>query len=148
MAEQLAVIDASLAIKAILPNPDLNRCQAAMAHLQDAQMIVPALWVYEITSTFSKAVHWGQISTDEGREALHLALNLGVQVIPPDEIQCMLAFDWTLRLKRASAYDSFYLAIAEALQADFWTADQRLYNAFKENGLEWMHFIGEGFKDS
>lgn len=143
MANPLAVIDASLTIKAILPNPDLDRCQSVLAHLQESQLVAPALWVYEITSTFSKAVYWGQISLDEGRDALHHALDLGVQIIPPDEVQSMLAFEWTLRLKRASAYDSFYLAIAEALQSEFWTADRRLSQAMRNDKPAWLHWVGE-----
>jgi len=39
------------------------------------------------------------------------------------------AYTWTRRLNRAVAYDSFYLALAERLDCDFWTADRRLVNA-------------------
>jgi predicted nucleic acid-binding protein len=142
MANQLAVVDASLVIKAILPNPDLSRCQAVLEHLRKPQLVAPALWVYEITSVLSKAVHWGQITPEEGRQALHQALALDVQIIPPDETQSLLAFDWTLRLNRASAYDSFYIAIAEALQAEFWTADQHLFQAMQIHNPEWLHWVG------
>jgi hypothetical protein len=31
------------------------------------------------------------------------------------------AFAWTLRLDRAAAYGSFYLALAEELVCDLWT---------------------------
>ncbi len=34
-----------------------------------------------------------------------------------------------VRLNRAAAYDSFYLALAESLGCELWTADQRLHNA-------------------
>jgi hypothetical protein len=57
---------------------------------------------------------------------LHQVLALGVQIILPDETQAYLAFAQTLALKRAAAYASFYLVFAEALKAEFWTADRRL----------------------
>lgn len=114
-----------------------------LAYLNGVQLAAPALWVYEITSTFAKAVHFGQITNEEGNTAIHQALSLGVQIIIPDETQSMLAYQWTLRLKRASAYDSFYLAIAEALEADFWTADQRLFRSLAPQKLKWLHWIGE-----
>jgi hypothetical protein len=38
------------------------------------------------------------------------------------------AFDWTIRLKRTSAYISYYLVLAKVLECDFWTADKRLFN--------------------
>ncbi len=50
-----------------------------------------------------------------------------------------LAFDWTVRLNQAAAYDSFYLALAEALRCELWTADQHLYDAV---GQPWVRWVG------
>lgn len=141
MQSEIAVIDASLVIKSILPNPELQACQALLSRLQDVQLVVPALWVYEITSTFAKAVHFDQITEQEGSAAIRQALALGVQVILPDETQSLLAYQWTLKLNRTAAYDCFYLAIAESLGADFWTADQRLYRALESGRLGWLHCL-------
>jgi len=141
--ERLAVIDASLVLKTILPNPDMSRCQSLLAQLQGVQLVVPALWVYEVTSTLAKAVYFKQLTVEESQAALHQVLELDVQIVPPDEAQSALALDWTLRLKRASAYDSFYLAIADALEAPFWTADQRLVNVMQGQKVAWLHWIGE-----
>ena len=143
MASNIAIIDASLVIKAILPNSQNTSCQAVLEHLNGVQLVAPALWVYEVTSTFAKAVHFGQITDEEGSAAIHQALALGVQIIIPDETQSLMAYQWTLKLKRASAYDNFYLAIAEGLEADFWTADQRLFRSLETQRLEWLHWIGE-----
>jgi len=139
----LTVIDASLVIKAILPNPEISRCQAVLAQLQDQQLVAPALWVDEIASALAKAVHFGQITAKEGEEALHQAMALGVQIILPDETQAGLAYHQALKLKRASVYDSFYLVTAEGLEAEFWTADKRLVHSFQVNKPAWMHFIDE-----
>ena len=143
MASNIAILDASLVIKAILPNPENALCQAVLANLEAVQLAAPALWVYEITSTFAKAVYFGQITVDEGSTAIHQALALGVQIILPDETQSLLAYQWTMRLKRSSAYNCFYLAIAEALEADLWTADQRLFRSLEPQKLKWLHWIGE-----
>jgi predicted nucleic acid-binding protein len=70
-------------------------------------------------------------------------MSLGVQVILPDETQAHLALDQTLQLKRAAAYDSFYLATANALDADFWTADQRLVHSFQGKKPAWLHSLEE-----
>jgi predicted nucleic acid-binding protein len=139
----IAVIDASLVIKAMLPNPEMERCQSVLMSLQGNQLVVPALWMYEVTSTLAKAVHFKQLTPEEGKAALHQAVGLDVQLVAPDEVQSELAMDWTLRLGRAAAYDSFYLAIAEALEAPFWTADQRLVNALQTQRPPWLHWIGE-----
>jgi len=143
MSDDLVVIDASLVLKALLPNPELERCQAVLADFGGTQLAAPALWVYEVTSTLTKAVHFKQLTVEEGKAALRQALALDVQLIAPDAAQSNLALDWTLRLKRAAAYDSFYLAIAETLDVPFWTADQRLVNVFQDNKPKWLHWIGE-----
>ena len=48
MASNIAIIDASLVIKAILPNPENAGCQAVLEHLNGVQLAAPALWVYEV----------------------------------------------------------------------------------------------------
>jgi predicted nucleic acid-binding protein len=143
MASNLTIVDASLVIKAILPNPEFRACQSVLTRLQHSQLVAPALWVYEITSSFAKAVHFKQITEEEGRSAIRQALALGIQVILPDETQSLLAYAWTLKLHRASAYDSFYLAIAEALEAELWTADRHLFSSLESSNFEWLHWIGE-----
>lgn len=143
MGAKLAVIDASLVVKVLLPNPELAACQAVLRRLDGVQLAAPALWAHEITSTFAKAVHFGQITPEEGSQAIRQALALDVNFLPPDEAQSLLAYEWTLKLKRAAAYDCFYLAIAEALEAEFWTADQRLFRALEGEKPAWLHWSGE-----
>jgi len=47
----------------------------------------------------AKAVHCGQITAQEGEEALRQAMALGVQIILPDETQARLAYQHALKLK-------------------------------------------------
>jgi predicted nucleic acid-binding protein len=143
MTDGLVIIDASVAIKAILPNPLQGHCRALVQTFIEVQPVAPALWAYETTSAISKAVHFEQLTDSEGRQALEQVDALGVRLFVPDTDQNQIAFDWTVRLKRASAYDSFYLALALELECDFWTADKRLFNALKDMGLDWLHWIEE-----
>ena len=141
--DDLPVIDASLVIKAILPNPETARCQAVLAHLQGWRLVAPAVWVYEIAGALAKAVHSGQLTPQEGEEALHQALALGVQIVLPDETQACLAYRQALQLKPVSVYNSSYLVTAEGLDAEFWTADQHLFHSLQVKKPAWMHFIDE-----
>jgi len=133
------VIDASFAFRLMLPGVHQERYQTLVTqwHTNGHVLCAPTLWLYEITSALCKGVHFGQITRDEGRQALTLAQKLGVQLFPPDDAQTISAFDWTVRLKRA-AYDSFYLALAKTLRSELWTADKRLVNAA---GVSWIHSI-------
>lgn len=143
MTSKIAVIDASIALKAILPNPLQGHCRALVQTFAEVRPAAPSLWAYETTSAISKAVHFEQITESEGRRALEQVDALGVQLFIPDFEQNRSALDWTLELRRGSAYDSFYLALAQALDCNFWTADKKLFNALKDTQLNWLHWIEE-----
>jgi predicted nucleic acid-binding protein len=102
--------------------------------------VAPALWSYETTSAVYKAVHFGVATLEEGRLMLRELKTLGVRLVSPSAEQERQAFEWTLRLRRAAAYDSFYLALAETLGCDLWTTDRRLFNAVDE---PWVHCVSE-----
>ena len=143
MRSSLVVIDASVAVKAVLPNPLQAACLALIRTFDEVQPVAPALWAYETTSAIGKAVYFGEITEKEGRQALEKLDGLGVRLFVADADQNRAAFGWTLRLRRASAYDSYYLVLAEALESEFWTADQRLFHALKDIGVDWLHWIEE-----
>ena len=143
MTSKIVVIDASIAIKAILPNPLQGHCRALVHTFADVQPVAPALWIYETTSALSKAVHFEQLTENEGRRALEQLDALGVQLFVSDLEQNRSAFGWTVELRRGSAYDSFYLVLAQALDCDFWTADKKLFNALTDTQLNWLHWIEE-----
>jgi len=140
VANSPVVIDASIAIKAVLPNPLQAQCQALLIYLSSNELVAPGLWIYETTSALSKAIFFNEITADEGRTALTQVNSLGVQIAPTEIGQSFQAFEWTLRLKRAAAYDSFYLSLAESLSCDLWTADRRLKNAVS---LPWVRWVEE-----
>jgi predicted nucleic acid-binding protein len=143
MTSSLVVIDASVAVKAVLPNPLQVHCLALVQTFDKVQPTAPALWAHETTSAIAKAVHFGEITEKEAHQALEKLDSLGVHLFVADAEQNRAAFDWTIRLKRASAYDSYYLVLAKLLECDFWTADKRLFNALQEAHLGWVHWIEE-----
>ncbi len=61
--------------------------------------------------------------------AFRLTNEFDVQILEADSHLVLRAVEWTVRLKLAAAYDSFYLAAAETLGCELWTADRRLVNA-------------------
>ena len=143
MTGGLLIIDASAAVKAVLPNPLQAHCLALVQTFVDVQPAAPALWAYETTSAIAKAVHFGEITEKEAHQILQKLNSMGVRLFIADTEQNLAAYEWTLRLKRASAYDSYYLVLAQALECEFWTADKRLFNALQDTHLVWVHWIEE-----
>lgn len=143
MTANLVVIDASVAVKAVLPNPIQAHCLALVQTFADVQPTAPALWAHETTSAIAKAVHFREITEKEARQALDKLDSLGIRLVVSDAEQNRAAFDWTLQLKRASAYDCYYLVLAQILECDCWTADKRLFNSLQDAHLDWVHWIEE-----
>ena len=51
------------------------------------------------------------------------------------------AFELADELGLSAAYDAHYLAVAEAHECEFWTADERLFNAVRE-GFPLIRLLG------
>jgi len=76
-------------------------------------------------------------------QALSIILGLAIQPMDEDDQLCRAAFRWATRLEQRDAYDGFYLAAAEQLDAELWTADRRLANNAGRIGVKWVHWMGE-----
>jgi predicted nucleic acid-binding protein len=131
------VVDASLTIRLILPDPRRSALRARVeGWLREGyELVAPDLWLYEMTTALCKAAFFGLVTAEEAEDALPLVSELAIQLVAAEAEQARLAFAWTRRLNRAAAYDSFYLALAESLGCELWTADRRLHNAV---GLPWV----------
>ena len=142
MTESL-VVDASFTVRLVVANPEQARCTSLMGQWtrHGYDLCAPALWVYETTSAICKLVGLGDLTGDQGRRALRQAQRLALRLVPPDDAQLLSAVEWTTRLNRAAAYDSFYLALAQTLGCDLWTADRQLCNAVDK---PWVHCVGKG----
>lgn len=100
------------------------------------------LWGYEVITVMRKAVIAKIISPDDASKALDLIFALNIQLIPLTPQLYQATFAWADRLNQSQAYDAAYLAVAEQLSAEFWTADKRLADRAKQLKLGWVHQIG------
>lgn len=141
------VIDASLAVWAVLPSMQDEGVDALGAffkwHTEGRRLVAPMLWLAEATSTIRRAAYLKRLSEEKGQEAIGKIFALDIETMPADESLCKAALTWATRLQQARAYDAFYLALAERLQTEFWTADRRLANAAQQLGVNWVRWIGE-----
>ncbi|MDQ5824335.1 MAG: type II toxin-antitoxin system VapC family toxin [Chloroflexota bacterium] len=141
------VVDASLAVWAVLPPMQDEGVDALGAfvkwHSEGRRLVAPMIWLGEATSTIRRAVYLKRISEHKGPEAISKIFALDIETIPADESLCKAALGWATRLQQVRAYDAFYLALAERLQTEFWTADKRLANAAQQLGVNRVHWIGE-----
>ena len=144
MAQQI-VVDANLCVALTIPlaYSDAAAKQWLFWETNHVQIHTPLLWEYEIVSALRKAIAVHLISKKEAENAFQRMLVLGVERSIPDPDLHRSALRWAELANQTVAYDSQYLALAEALQADFWTADKRLFDSLKRKKLPWLHWIGE-----
>lgn len=128
------VIDANLLIKLCVPEVLSDVAQKLNASWIEADVarVAPALVHYEVVSGLNKKVFTGLLTADEAVAALEASFGEGLELVTLPDIH-RSALQLAMQLGLRSAYDAHYLAVAEELQCEFWTADQRLYNAVHES---------------
>lgn len=136
----MQVLDASVTIPLFIPEPRSKQVLALVIRLQEEGhiLLAPTLWIYEVTSTFQKLQHFNHITKPEVELALETVASFQIELIQPNLPLMQRAISWSQRLRRANAYDSFYLALAEEHGCDLWTADRRLANAVGES---WVRLL-------
>ena len=135
------VIDAGIGFALCVEPGSSNLRRALAAAVENGTSVyAPTLWHFEVTSIFTKAVHFQQMNESMARQAMQLMGEMQIELVHPDPELTIQAFNWTRRLNRAAAYDSFYLALAQRLGADLWTMDKRLVNGVNE---AWVHYMGK-----
>jgi predicted nucleic acid-binding protein len=140
------VIDAGIGWRLFTPNLSQEPIVDQLTALRVAGVHVaaPTLWRYEVTSLLTKALHFEQLTQGEVETAIQLSVKFSIHLMLPDAYLTSAALEWTIRLRRAAAYDGFYLALAQHLGCELWTTDRRLVNAVAE---PWVRLVGEQQKE-
>lgn len=134
-------VDASLALKLVLLEDDSDRAEALWANwiTQDITVIAPYLLAYEVSSVIRNKIYCGKITSEDGDLAFAKLHAQGIVLLHPKEL-APTAWDLARQFNRPTAYDSQYLALAQILDCELWTADKRLYNAVHDT-LPWVQIL-------
>ena len=139
------VVDASIALKWVLDEPDSDIAQILLAEWIDKELVIlaPALLAYEATNSLYRKVRKGEITRDRARQALTKILFTGLELdFSQDTSRSMKAMELSERFDRPATYDSHYLALAEREDCEFWTADTRLWNSIRGK-FSWARWMGD-----
>jgi predicted nucleic acid-binding protein len=127
-------IDASLAAKWVLDEPDSR--QALDFYLAqrsiEATFLSPAFMPIEVTNAIHRRVVRGMLTPDEGDRLMALFLEFSVELASPDGLhQAAMALARVFSLP--AVYDMHYVALAQIVGCELWTADRRLLNRVAGN---------------
>ena len=131
---QAVCVDASLAVKVMVTEPDSDTADALFAAWanEGKQLIAPAFFAVETDSILRQKVVLRKELTPEQVEAAFAKL----QTLPIQQMtvlgQRQRAWEMATAYGFATVYDATYLALAELRGCEFWTADERLFHQVKD----------------
>lgn len=125
------VVDASVAVKWLLPEDDSDRAHAILTAAQrgETQLLAPDVFLPEIANVlWVRSQLRGDLSADRARQALATLAVLSPTIVPSRGLVAQaleLAFTF-----RHAVYDCLYVALAIRSGCPVITADRRLIRAF------------------
>jgi len=134
-------VDASFALKLVLDEAESAQVEALWRSWisADRDIIAPYHWLFEVTSVIRNHVYRQNLSVEAGEMAFTAIHAQGILFFHPQNLD-LRAWQLAQRYNRPTAYDTYYLALAELHSCALWTADRRLYRAV-QNDLPWVHCV-------
>lgn len=124
------VLDSGVLLARVLKETLTPQAAAALRQFQSqrTELHAPTLMRYEILSVVRKAVYLRRATPEEASVAMDTAFSYPV-TLHFDDALLRRGFELAGVLAQPRAYDTQYLALAERLQCEFWTTDERLFNS-------------------
>jgi len=136
------VVDAGFIFASLFKEAYTAQINAKLAQweLQQISLAAPVLLQYEVNAVIPKAVYQNRLAPDRAQQLLTTAASIAIAyfIDPPLHLR---AFELATQFNRPRTYDTQYLALAEKLNSEFWTTDEKLYNAV-QNNLGYIRWIG------
>jgi predicted nucleic acid-binding protein len=137
------VVDAAVATKLILPEELSGRahalCEAALR--AGRRVVAPPLLPVEVATAILQRRRNNEITGGEADAAFAAFLDLGIELRAPAGLdQAAFALARANRLRNAQP--AVYAALAQLLDAEFWTGDRITFKAFSSVG-PWVRWIGD-----
>ena len=137
----MIVIDASLVVQ-LLVIEQFSAQARQLASFWDAagiRLVAPDLMPAEVSSAFLKKIQERIISSAYAKELMAELYGMEIELHSSSRLHNR-AIDLALELRQRMPYDSHYLALAESLNCDFWTADRPFYRAAQPHHprIQWI----------
>ena len=124
------VVDASLAFKWLVSEENSDKARAISRSWanEGIQAVAPYLMPVEVTNVLHRRVARGELSVEDALRLLEHLLASGIELRDEPGLHSR-ALELASQLRPGAFYDAHYLALADILGCDYWTADERFYRA-------------------
>lgn len=137
------VVDPSLAAKWVLVEEHSREARLLLGDWarQGTAPIVPSWFACEVANVLYRRVRRDVISLPDAHRGLHDILAT-VTIDDVDSAVAFRALELADRFRQPASYDAQYLALAERLGYELWTADERFWNSTRR-AFPRVRWIGE-----
>ncbi|MHB9005167.1 MAG: type II toxin-antitoxin system VapC family toxin [Coriobacteriia bacterium] len=136
-------VDASLAAKWLFPeeHSDLALDLAAACAQAGQRLVAPTLLPIEVTNILRQRMRREGLSLSEATRLLEQFFAFPIGIVSPSELH-ERALALAEAHKLPAVYDAHYVALAELLNCELWTSDQRLVRDLAGK-LPFVRWIGD-----
>ena len=139
---EFVIVDASVAFKWLVKEEYSDNATALTRHWTDEgiQPAAPPLMPFEVANALHRRVVRDELSVEVAADLIQDLMSLRIALHEPPLHR--RALELASQLGPGAVYDAHYLALAESLGCELWTADRRFYRAARL-GIDHVHWIGE-----
>ena len=141
MPNTSVVCDASFVLKLALKEEESQQAAEIWSAWAAGavERCAPAVLWYEIASALTNKVARRILTAAEALNAFDALAPLAISILAVPAFH-REAMNLAIQLHLRAAYDAHYLVLARSLDAEFWTADERLFNSVKD-GFPLIHLL-------
>jgi predicted nucleic acid-binding protein len=135
-------IDASIVLRHVLLPDDVPIQKVWQSWVsRGMRLVAPSLLFYEVTNALYQQQRNQYLSPETIWAALEYSLDLPITLVNEKNLH-LRAREIAMQFNLPAAYDAHYLALAEWMDIELWTADQRLINTLKPFKVRWVKGVG------
>ena len=134
-------IDASIILRYVLTPDDAPIKKVWQSWVSDEiNLVAPSLLFYEVTNGLYQQQRNKYLSPETIWKSLEYSLDLPITLVNEKNLH-VRAREIAMKYSLPATYDAHYLALAEWMDIDLWTADRRLIDTLKPFRLKWVRGV-------
>ncbi len=136
------VVDTSVAVGWVLVEVHSGQARSLLRDWQERAIrrVVPSWFACEVANVLYRRI--GQELTLREAQVGHRVIMDQVVVLDFEPALATRAMELALSYRQSASYDAHYLALAERLGCELWTADRQFWSS-TEGTLSWFRWVGE-----
>jgi len=107
----------------------------------EINLVAPSLLFYEVTNGLYQQQRNKYLSPETIWKTLELSLDLPITLVNEKNLH-LRTREIAMQYNLPATYDAHYLALAEWMDIELWTADMRLVKAVQAFDLDWVKGVG------